>query len=475
MIANDLKESLIQFAVSGGFGLNDSSDTPIEVDYYKTVNNKKNYKGPRKKFKDIDRTEVDSIDFEIPKGWILTRLGNIVTYINGYSFTSSETKKGGSGLPVIKSQNIGKKIVEINQKTDFVENPSKKMLLASISYGDLLMVMSSQSSNVNPLGVTAYYDLYFDSLLNQRVLSIRCIESSMSRFLYYYLNSFKFHYELSHKSGGSAQANLKIGHIMEMPVVLPPLLEQKRIVEKLDEILPLIDSLEKDEIKLNDLMQQFPDRMIKSVIKDAILGKIIDEIDNIGNANEELFQIFGKKVEFVNKEDFPYDLPENWALIKHNSLIDLSGGSQPPKSYFSTSPKEGYVRLYQIRDYGDFPQPVYIPLEKASKKTIKGDILVARYGGSLGKIFVAEDGAYNVAMAKAIQKKQFLHNRYLMYYYKSDLFQSVITSFTRSAQPGFNKDNLNDLLLPVPPYNVQVEIVEKLDTIIPLIGNLNNE
>lgn len=88
--------------------------------------------------------------------------------------------------------------------------------------------------------------------------------------------------------------------------------------------------------------------------------------------------------------------------MRHNDLFDISGGSQPPKSKFIEREKEGYIRLFQIRDYGSNPQPIYIPLSTASKISQKGDILLARYGASLGKVFYAEYGAYNVALAKVI-------------------------------------------------------------------------
>lgn len=100
----------------------------------------------------------------------------------------------------------------------------------------------------------------------------------------------------------------------------------------------------------------------------------------------------------------PFEIPSTWSWCCHNDVLEISGGSQPAKRYFSTTPKIGHVRLYQIRDYGDSPVPVYIPIEYATKQAEKGDILLARYGGSLGKVFHAEKGAYNVAMAKIVFK-----------------------------------------------------------------------
>ena len=104
----------------------------------------------------------------------------------------------------------------------------------------------------------------------------------------------------------------------------------------------------------------------------------------------------------VHPLDTPFDIPESWEWVRHNDLFEISGGSQPPKSKFISEARDGYIRLYQIRDYGNNPVPVYIPISAASKISHKGDILLARYGASLGKVFWAEDGAYNVAMARVI-------------------------------------------------------------------------
>ena len=93
--------------------------------------------------------------------------------------------------------------------------------------------------------------------------------------------------------------------------------------------------------------------------------------------------------------EWPYKLPENWCWTRHNSIMDIVGGAQPEKAFFIRESKEGYVQLYQTRDYGENPVPVYIPQKYATKTTDEGDILLARYGGSLGKVFRAHKGAYN--------------------------------------------------------------------------------
>ena len=164
----------------------------------------------------------------------------------------------------------------------------------------------------------------------------------------------------------------------------------------------------------------------------------------------------------------PYWVPENWCWVWHNSILDISGGSQPDKSLFAPEPKAGYTQLYQTRDYGEHPIPVFIPDKYATKTTVEGDILLARYGGSLGKVFKARAGAYNVALAKVI----ILHNdainkELLYYYYLSHFYQDfcVRAAYGRSAQAGFNRDDLAGLMFPLPPFAEQQRIVDRIESL----------
>ena len=170
--------------------------------------------------------------------------------------------------------------------------------------------------------------------------------------------------------------------------------------------------------------------------------------------------------------DTPFDIPESWEWVRHNDLFEISGGSQPPKSKFISEARDGYIRLYQIRDYGNNPVPVYIPISAASKISHKGDILLARYGASLGKVFWAEDGAYNVAMARVIPlyETELISKEFLFLFYQSSLYQSVIHANSRSAQAGFNKEDLSSLLFPLPPRSEQERIVCAYEKLQPFLN-----
>lgn len=171
-------------------------------------------------------------------------------------------------------------------------------------------------------------------------------------------------------------------------------------------------------------------------------------------------------------EDLPYEIPDSWYWVRHNDIIEIFGGSQPPKSKFIANERDGYIRLYQIRDYGPNPSPVYIPINTAHKITKKGDILLARYGASVGKVFWAEYGAYNVAMAKVekLYIGEHILDKYLYLFYKAPLYQTLVLNNSRSAQAGFNKEDLDSLFIPLPPLAEQARIVEEIEKYEPLIA-----
>ena len=195
---------------------------------------------------------------------------------------------------------------------------------------------------------------------------------------------------------------LNKNHLAELRIPLPPIEEQKRIVVAIEKWFSLIDTLESAKEDLRTSIEH-----TKSKILDlATHGKLVPQDPNDEPTIDLLKRIKSKftPCNIAHYENIPFEIPQNWLWLNHNSILYISGGSQPAKSYFKSKEEEGYIRLYQIRDYGEIPVPVYIPRELASKTTQKGDILLARYGGSLGKVFIAEEGAYNVAMAKVIFK-----------------------------------------------------------------------
>ena len=160
--------------------------------------------------------------------------------------------------------------------------------------------------------------------------------------------------------------------------------------------------------------------------------------------------------------------------MKLIDVCDFQGGSQPPKDEWSFEEQEGYVRMLQIRDFTQSERviPEYIKLSNSTKMCKEDDILIARYGASIGKILTGLAGAYNVAIMRTIPDVSRVKKRYLYYYLKSQYFQNAILNVgSRAAQAGFNKEDLGKLEIACPTLNEQDEIIAILQKTESIIKN----
>ena len=159
------------------------------------------------------------------------------------------------------------------------------------------------------------------------------------------------------------------------------------------------------------------------------------------------------------------NLPVGWKKTEVRENIKFSGGAQPPRSVFSFEPQEGYIRLIQIRDYKTDKFATYIPKGLAKKLCDEDDIMIGRYGPPIFQILRGINGAYNVALIKAIPQKH-LHKEYMYYFLKKESLLKFIESFSQrtSGQTGIEMDMLNTYPMPLPPLPEQIKIASILST-----------
>ena len=161
-------------------------------------------------------------------------------------------------------------------------------------------------------------------------------------------------------------------------------------------------------------------------------------------------------------------MKQGWTYKKLGEVCDFEGGSQPPKSEWISNPKDGYVRMLQIRDFTKSrnAEIEYVKVTKKLRLCKADDILIGRYGASVGKILTGLAGAYNVAIIKSIPNEELIRKDFIRRYFESSLFQSILFKVctSRAAQAGFSKDDIKDELIPLPPLSEQQRIVKRLDS-----------
>ena len=511
MNGKQLRNSILQWAIQGKLVPQDPNEEPasvllerIRAEKAKLVKEKKIkkdknesiiYRGDDNSYyeKFLATGEVKCIDeeipFEIPKGWEWTRIGNIFNHTSGKQ-QSSSNKNGGTPQKFITTSNLywGYFVLDNVKIMNFTEEEINN---CSATKGDLLVCEGGAG-----YGRSAIWNYDYDICLQNHVHRLRPCVNGICEYVYHFIYLLKESNNLS--SVGTAMPGLSANRLKGLLLPFPPLPEQNKIVAKLGELLPQVEKYSKVQNCLDELNVTINDKLKKSILQEAIQGKLVPQIVDEGTAQELLEQIKLEKQKLIkdgklkksaltdsviykgddNKyfekigkteqditDEIPFDIPNTWVWVRHNDLFDISGGSQPPKSKFIEREKEGYIRLFQIRDYGSNPQPIYIPLSTASKISQKGDILLARYGASLGKVFYAEYGAYNVALAKVIPlyESRLIFQKYIFLYYCSSIYQNEIVNRSRCAQAGFNKEDLNSLLFPLPPLSEQYRIVEKYE------------
>jgi len=466
-----LRQKILDLAIHGKLVPQDPNDEPASVLLERIRAEKERLikegkiKKPKKSKAACDKPHYP---YELPKGWVWTTVGEVCSKI-GSGSTPKGSNYSNTGIPFFRSQNVYNTGIVLSDIKYISDEVHQSMIGTEVVANDLLLNITGGS-----LGRCAIVpDNFSKGNVSQHVCILRSIQVRPKYLHAFILSSF---FVKSMKITGSGREGLPKYNLEKMFLPLPPLNEQDKIIDEVDNYFEFINMLESGEDNLIKLITNTKNKILDL----AIHGKLVPQDPNDEPASELLKRINPKAVitcDNPHYQNLPFSLPNSWIWCCHNQIFDISGGSQPPKSQFSIRPKSGYIRLYQIRDYGENPVPVYIPIESATKRTAKGDILLARYGGSLGKVFIAEDGAYNVAMAKVIIKsKGLIFKDYAYYYYLSNLYQRKLTEISRTAQAGFNAGDFEDLFFPLPPYNEQKRIVDAINkaftTLDRIMGNL---
>ena len=291
---------------------------------------------------------------------------------------------------------------------------------------------------------------------------------------------------------GGAQPNISKEKIVYAQFPLPPLAEQKRIVAKIEELLPYLDRYEKAWNRLEDFNRRFPADMQKSILQMAIQGKLVEQRPEEGTGEELYRQIQAEKQALIKAgkikkektlpeiaaDEVPFEIPESWKWVRWG---DLSESIQ--YGYNAPAQESGRIKMVRISDIQD-GRVLWesVPYCEIAEKDIPtyllsaNDILFARTGGTVGKSYLVKNVPEDAIYAGYLIRTRYsthLCPEYMKYFMESQLYWDQLHNGTiATAQPNCNGKTLSRMILPLPPFAEQKRIVARLEELLPLCERL---
>lgn len=312
-----------------------------------------------------------------------------------------------------------------------------------------------------------------------------------NRFLYYYIQSPLFQEQFSNNMTGII-GGVSTKKIKAITIKFPDVVEQKRIIEKVDELMVHITDLEQSTNALESLKKNFPEDIKASLLQAAMQGKLTERLPEDGNAEDLLEKIKAEKEKLITEgkikkqkalapitdDAIPFGIPESWKWVRLRdiTLDDISYGiiklgsedKNGIKVLRCSDVKKGYINTDTVRTVSRSLSDQY------SRTLLHGGEIVINVRGTLGgcSIVPGELSGYNIAREVAVIKQtDLVHNRYILAVLLSDYFNEYMFHGLRGiAYKGLNMNTLSLLPIPLPPLAEQKRIVERLDT---LMQNLN--
>lgn len=309
-------------------------------------------------------------------------------------------------------------------------------------------------------------------------------------YLMYALTSSDFQSKVKALGRGTTRFRISKLNLIDIAFPFPPLAEQKRIVAKIEELLPLIERYEKAWSRLEAFNKRFPVDMQKSILQMAIQGKLVEQRPGEGTGEELYKQIQAEKQALIKagkikkekplpeitEDEIPFEIPENWKWVRVGSIGSWSAGATPsrtnPNFYGGNIP---WLKTGDLNDGYVSEVPEYITqlaLEKASVRLNPvGSVLMAMYGATIGKLGIAKIPLTTNQACCACIPYEGIYNRYLFFY-----LLAMRTAFIKmgegGAQPNISKEKIVSALIPLPPLTEQKRIVARLEELLPLCERL---
>ena len=434
---------------------------------------------------------ADEVPFDIPESWEWVTLKQIA--VTALGKTLDKSKNIGEYRPYLCSINVYWTGIDLStvKQARFEDSELSKYQL---NKGDLLICEGGD------VGRSAVWDrdeeMYYQNALHR----VRFYGNIEPRFFQLLMESYKGAKILDNYSKGMTIKHLVQNSLNSIYFPLPPLAEQRRIVEKIKQLTPYLKKYGSVETTLSNLNLAFPDDLKKSILQYAVQGKLVPQdpadepasvlLEHIRAEKEQLIKagkikrdkhesvIFRRDNSYYEKVDgiehciddeLPFEIPESWRWTRWGTVA-----TSIQYGYNAPAKQCGRIRMVRISDIHEnlviWNTVPFCDIDESDISTYllrPNDILFARTGGTVGKSFLVRDVPYKAIYAGYLIRTRYstlLCPQYLKHFMESPLYwQQLKTGTTATAQPNCNGQTLSNMLLPLPPAKEQYRIVEKIN------------
>lgn len=468
MTPQELKNSILQMAFQGKLTQQRSSDGTGK-DLLIAIQNERNMLIKNRIVKKDKRLGVTVVQeetaYDIPENWTWTYLGGILNKLT--DGTHKTPKYTTSGVKFVSVKDMSKGVLSL-ENTKFISEEEHEELFfrCNPELGDMLL------SKVGTTGVPAKVTTSEPFSLFVSVALLKYNRELIDEdFLYYLLQSPLVQNQAKENTRGVGNKNWVLDAIAKTQIVLPPVPEQRRIVVKIEELLPFVDRYEKAWSRLDAFNKRFPVDMQKSILQTAIQGKLVEQREDEGTAEELYQQILaekqrlikekkikkGKPLPEIAEDEVPFDIPESWKWVRLGNIISVESG----KGLTSSKMIKGNVPVYGGNGITGYHNESLVHEET---------VVIGRVGYYCGSVHITESEAWitdNAFITSYPQKH--IDRMYLVYILRH---MNLGKSNNATAQPVVSGKKIYPLLFPLPPLAEQKRIVAKLEEVLPLCERL---
>lgn len=487
MTPQELKNSILQLAIQGKLVEQRPEEGTAEELFARIQEEKQRLIAEKKikKEKPLPEITEDEKPFDIPESWMWVHLNWIASSSLGK--TLDKAKNTGDLQPYLCSINVYWNGISLEKVKEarFEENELSKYLLQK---GDLLIC---EGGDVGRSSVWEYdVTMYYQNALHR----VRFYQNINPYFYKYLIECYKGMGIIDRFSKGVTIKHLVQNSLNAMWLPFPPLAEQKRIVAKIEELLPYINRYEQAWSKLERFNSRFPEDMKKSLLQYAIQGKLVEQRPEEGTA-EELFAriqqekqrlIAEKKIKKekslpeITDDEKPFDIPESWKWVRLGSILyKLTDGTHSTPKYTASG-----IPFLSVKDMSsgklDFSNCKYISEQEHQELYARcnpefGDLLLTKVGTTGIPVIVDTNEQFSLFVSVALLKfdQNLLCNKFLQLLINAPLVQTQATENTRGVgNKNWVMRDIANTVIALPPLEEQKRIVEKLEQLLPLCERL---